>query len=337
MTDSTEAPAKAPAKKTAAKKPAAKKAPARKPAAKKAPTTTKAKSVTEPAPVPAVDHLRLWKQGEETPVSATKDPEPGSGQVGTSINGLAMIKRATEMFGPIGIGFGFDIDEERFDDGAPIMQNNTVVCNSSMHTIRVTLWYRDPDSNAVGKVTHFGHTKYVYPIYGGKIKTDWEAPKKSMTDAMKKCLSQVGVFADVYMGMFDDAEYVEAAKVKETIAKAENKAEAVDAAVSEFTQWVAKQCESFAKVPHPASLQRTYKRACESALLKAPSLGLSYDKIERRLYDAYLKHLNTLVDPVDCACDACGTAVKGHHSHHCPECGARNSLKALPPEESTES
>lgn len=336
MTDSTKAPAKAPAqKRTAAKKPAAKKAPAKKAAPKKAPTT-KAKSVTAPEPVPAVDHLRLWKLGEETPVSATKEPEPGSGLVGTSINGLAMIKRATEMFGPEGIGFGFEIDEERYDNGAPILQNGNLIAHGVMHTIRVTLWYCDPATNGVGRVTHFGHTKFVYMTSRG-LKTDWEAPKKSLTDAKKKCLSQVGVFADVYMGMFDDQDYVEAAKVKETIAKAEDRADAKDSAVAKFTTEIANTCEAFGKIPHPASLQRAFKRACDSAMLKCPSLELRYDKIERRLYDAYLKHLNTLVEPVDCACESCGTAVKGHHSHHCPECGARNSLKALPPEESTES
>ncbi|STA84146.1 Uncharacterised protein [Citrobacter youngae] len=38
----------------------------------------------------------------------------------TSINGTYMTMIATREFGPKGIGWGVDILEERFDDGAPI-------------------------------------------------------------------------------------------------------------------------------------------------------------------------------------------------------------------------
>ncbi|WP_434771820.1 hypothetical protein [Pseudomonas entomophila] len=39
--------------------------------------------------------------------------------------------------------------------------------------------------------------------------TDGEAPKKSLTDAIKKALSMLSFSADVFLGLFDDNAYVQ--------------------------------------------------------------------------------------------------------------------------------
>lgn len=321
---------------TEAAKPAAKRSPAKKAAPKKAPTT-QAKSATAPdlKPEPAVNNLRIWEKGQETPPSATKEPEPGSGIHGTTVNGLAMMKRATEIFGPVGIGFGFIINEERFDNAAPIVEGGAVIGNYQMHTILVTLWYIDPETKQKGQVSHFGHTPFVFHTKYG-VRSDFEAPKKSLTDAMKKCLSNVGVFADVYLGMFESTEYVEAAKVKETIAKATHKAEAQEAAVGEFSAWVANQAAGYAKVPNAASLTRVFKRNCAEVELRVPGLGLNYFKIEEKLYKPYMEQLDKLRPPVECVCNSCGVSVVGQPKHHCPECGSRFALDVMPQEPETQ-
>ncbi|MCY1179870.1 hypothetical protein D9M73_202890 [compost metagenome] len=60
-------------------------------------------------------------------------------------------------------------------------------------------------------------------LQGGKIITDWEAAKKSLTDAIGKCLQPLGFAADIHMGLFDDAAYVETVRDEVAIAKAEDK------------------------------------------------------------------------------------------------------------------
>ncbi|MFK8333452.1 hypothetical protein M2D63_026040, partial [Pseudomonas sp. BJa5] len=39
--------------------------------------------------------------------------------------------------------------------------------------------------------------------------TDGEAPKKSLTDAINNSLSMLGFRADVFLGIFDDRDYVQ--------------------------------------------------------------------------------------------------------------------------------
>lgn len=61
----------------------------------------------------------IWDQVKNTPPSATKT-QHFDGRDVTTINGQYVYQRATELFGPIGKGWGFDILTDRFDQGAPI-------------------------------------------------------------------------------------------------------------------------------------------------------------------------------------------------------------------------
>src|SRR5690606_33640239 len=58
-----------------------------------------------------------------------------------------------------------------------------------------------------GEVVQFGQTTFVGRNKNGFF-TDEEAPKKSLTDAMSKCLSLLGFSADIHLGRFDDNKYV---------------------------------------------------------------------------------------------------------------------------------
>ncbi|WP_420492276.1 hypothetical protein [Pseudomonas aeruginosa] len=61
-------------------------------------------------------NMRLWDQVQATDPSATKSAK-FEGQQITSISGQHMIMKATQMFGPVGIGWGWTVIEERFDWG----------------------------------------------------------------------------------------------------------------------------------------------------------------------------------------------------------------------------
>ena len=130
------------------------------------------------------DNLRIWSQVERTDPAHTKKVNQRGGF--TAISAAYQIKRATEVFGPIGEGWGYDA-------GTPIFQDALVI-------VPVTLWHGD-------RANVFG------PMFGGAewkngTRLDSDGPKKATTDALTKLLSQLGFNADVFEGRFDDSKYV---------------------------------------------------------------------------------------------------------------------------------
>lgn len=184
------------------------------------------------------DNLSIWKQVQRTDPRFTK-PLEGVGYTGTSINSNYMIMRATEIFGPIGEGWGYEVVEEKFLDGKPltepVLENNKQValrylrdadgslfCEQN-HSIKIQFWYRSKD----GKCCYFesyGATPYRYQTQYG-IKVDSEVIKKSLTDAIKKALSMLGFSSDVFMGMHDNPEYLIKNKLEFEIKAASENAE----------------------------------------------------------------------------------------------------------------
>lgn len=72
------------------------------------------------------------------------------------------------------------------------------------HYLRIALWYIK--DGVRGTVENFGSTPYRQTTKNG-IYCDSEVHKKSLTDAIKKCLSMLGFSADVWLGLYDDAAY----------------------------------------------------------------------------------------------------------------------------------
>lgn len=144
------------------------------------------------------DNLDIWNRVYKTDAKFTKAFSNNGG--GTSINGTYMVMQATKVFGPQGINWGVEIIEERFDNGAPILRpvrqqdgstiqeiipNGTggYLCEVN-HTVKIRLWYKH--GGKTGEVTSYGCTPYIYATNSGKLFSDGEAPKKSLTDATKK-------------------------------------------------------------------------------------------------------------------------------------------------------
>ncbi|WP_404653723.1 exonuclease family protein [Raoultella terrigena] len=164
------------------------------------------------------DNLALWKRVFKTDERFTKAFTQNGG--GTSINGTYLTMIATREFGMKGIGWGVDIIEERFDNGAPITrktqgsENNQAwevipdgnggLLTEKHHIIKIRLWYL---VNGVrGEEYAYGSTPYIYGSKYGPI-CDGEAAKKSLTDATKKALSGLGFSGDIFMGLYDNLEY----------------------------------------------------------------------------------------------------------------------------------
>ena len=150
----------------------------------------------------AVENLTLWHSVEKTDPQYTKPFSRGGGFRGTAVNGTYLARKATEAFGPMGIGWGLEILDEAIMEGAPLDGQGN---HEKIHKVRVKLWYKLNGER--GEVVQFGQTTFVGRNKNGFF-TDEEAPKKSLTDAMSKCLSLLGFSADIHLGRFDDNKYV---------------------------------------------------------------------------------------------------------------------------------
>ena len=145
-------------------------------------------------------NLDLWHLVEKTPTEHTKKIT-GKSYQGTSPKPHYLIKKATETFGPVGLGWGFSV-EERVESGAMIEKD----FYEKLHIAKVKVWYKWNGER--GEVEHIGGTVFSGRYSSGKTFTDEDAPKKSVTDALVKALSMIGFAGDIFMGRYDDSKYV---------------------------------------------------------------------------------------------------------------------------------
>lgn len=187
------------------------------------------------------DNLKLWSAVEKTAPEATKAAKVNGQQI-TSISGHHMVKRATEVFGPVGIGWGWTVAEERFDQGGEIRNDKGEIIGHEVgHTIRIKLWFMQDDKR--GELEQYGCTPFTYKSKWG-VTTDTEAPKKSLTDAIKKGLSMLGFSADIFLGMYDDTDYVQQRQAEAALEQAENREAELERQSQERLEWLRSAIET---------------------------------------------------------------------------------------------
>lgn len=140
------------------------------------------------------DNLKHWNEFADIDPKFTK-PITGKPYKGTSPNPQYVIRCLTEMFGPVGKGFGWDVVAEEF----------TPLGGEVLHWCRIKFWHTD----RANTFDSYGQTKAVYTTGGGKVMVDEDAPKKSLTDAIIKASSHIGIAANIFLGRWDDQKYVQ--------------------------------------------------------------------------------------------------------------------------------
>ena len=134
-------------------------------------------------------NMEIWNVLNKTNPNFTK-PLPGyGGKKLTTIDPMYQIQMMTEMFGPVGKGWKYNV-EYKYQDGLVFAE----VC---------VQYYQDH------KWYEYGPVCSVQNLSKKNGGLDDEAPKKAMTDAMTKAFSHLGMSADVFLGKFDDNKYVE--------------------------------------------------------------------------------------------------------------------------------
>lgn len=148
----------------------------------------------------SADNMKLWKSVCVTDPNQVK-PITGKQYKGNSPKPYYLIERATETFGPCGKGWGIEVKTERFEHLTP---------NDVLHVALVRLWYTQGGEKHY--IEQMGQTKAVYVTKDNKVMVDEDAPKKSVTDGMTKCLSMLGFAGDIFSGRWDDSGYVDWAR-----------------------------------------------------------------------------------------------------------------------------
>mgnify|MGYP001455135557 CR=1 FL=1 len=134
-----------------------------------------------------MSNTELWDSVEKTDPRFTKKVNQRGGF--TAIGAQYQMRKATESFGPYGIGWGVKEESfERYEDTGLVLYQGT-------------LWYKH--GKAVGTVPIHSSIKY-----HSNNRVDDDFAKKVATDALTKGLSRLGFNADVFMGLFDDNKHV---------------------------------------------------------------------------------------------------------------------------------
>ena len=147
------------------------------------------------------DNLQLWNHVFATDPSQTKGFKRQGGFSGTAIKPLYLTQKATALWGPMGDAWGAETVEY-------LIHRDAVY-------LKARLWY--PGKNGRATIEHWGGDV----LMKGEGKPNDEAFKMAFTDAIGKCLVQLGFSADVHLGLFDDSKYVQDVARKET-AKSRN-------------------------------------------------------------------------------------------------------------------
>lgn len=141
------------------------------------------------------DNLEIWNRFADIDPKFTK-PITGRDYGGTSPNPQYVIMCLTEMFGPCGKGYGWNVIAEDFKE----------MGGTFLHWCRIRFWWKDGEGEH--SVEEYGQTKAAYVTSKGTMRVDEDAPKKSLTDAIIKGASHIGIAANIFLGRWDDQKYV---------------------------------------------------------------------------------------------------------------------------------
>lgn len=137
-----------------------------------------------------MDNLHFYNLGREVPDEAKKPISAGRLKGMTDINPMWRIKRLTEMFGPCGMGWWYEITEKHVISDDATKQRAAFV--------DILLFYKDPESGEVSRgIPGTGGSSFVAQERSGLYLSD-ECFKMALTDAISVAAKALGIGADVY-------------------------------------------------------------------------------------------------------------------------------------------
>lgn len=192
-----------------------------------------------------VNNLELWDSVSKTDPMYTKAASKGQYKF-TSIAPVYQFKMATEAFGIQGIGWGVKIGSEVFEEKK---YGETIILSYD-----AILFFKY--NGEEGEIPIHASEKSCYMTNGGKgyMKIDDEVRKKVVTNAKTKGLSELGFNADVFMGMFDDPNYVDYRNFEEQLDKADDREAETKDKITELNEWCKRETLSYPSLKNERTL-----------------------------------------------------------------------------------
>ena len=142
-------------------------------------------------------NLRIWDEVAQPPSSVLKPILAGRLVGKTDISPQWRYRAATELWGPCGIGWKYEITDLKTVDGA---DGQIVVI------AQISLRYRTEDGSWSDPVPGIGGSMLVAKEKAGLYTSD-EAYKMAVTDALSVAFKVLGFGAAVYMDQWDGSKY----------------------------------------------------------------------------------------------------------------------------------
>lgn len=137
-----------------------------------------------------MENLKFYEAGAEVPQNAKKTITGGDLKGKTDINPMWRIKKLTEMFGPVGLGWKIAVERLWLEDRL----GDEVIANAAI-TLQVK--YNGIDGEWSDPIPGVGGNKALKKDKRGEVCND-EAYKMALTDAISVACKLIGIGANVY-------------------------------------------------------------------------------------------------------------------------------------------
>lgn len=182
-----------------------------------------------------MDNLKIYEAAREVPENAKKKIGGGRLKGMTDINPMWRIKKLTELFGPAGVGWYFEILDLWILDGSD--GNKTA-------NAKINLYVKDGDEWSK-PIAGVGGGAFVSKESGGMYTND-ECYKMALTDALSVSCKALGIGADVYWAAdntkYNDTKKPSFQKVEDELPFPESKVVCCECG-KEVSPKMAKMCE----------------------------------------------------------------------------------------------
>ena len=150
-----------------------------------------------------MDNMQIYNAGRAVPAEAQKEFSNGRFQ-GTDINPMWRLKKLTELFGPCGIGWYYEVLSERCEEHGT---DDTIAIVDLNLYIKVDGEWSKPIYGTGGNVIKRVN-KY------SKVDVSDEGYKMALTDALSVACKALGIGADIYFSK-DRTKYTAAQEAQE--------------------------------------------------------------------------------------------------------------------------
>ena len=210
-----------------------------------------------------MSNLDLWNRVKATDPAYVKTVNMRGGF--SSIAPQYQIQCATEQFGPYGKGWGFQSCEF---DYSQLAVTRLVLVSAVFFYVIDGERHTFPINNS-------------WPVMSKKDVVDDDFAKKAETNTMSKALSKIGFSADIFMGEFDNPDYVKAVGNDFALENAEDQIEERAAQQKEYEDWADGVTKLLKSASSINELKQVFKGAAGKAKLYDDSaLIVKFNKIK---------------------------------------------------------